>query len=185
MTGERQPTFIHPTNLLYEPLQYPLFFPHESPGWHYDLLTLSPLHLEHKVSQIEYYRQRIFTDGRFGMLGRLLNEYLVDMFSSVEDNRLSYIRHNQRLAVRSEIEETKGVSVLGVCTCQLPSWGLRGCSGRWWQTGLPSCAATGSRRTSLPSLATLTGQKSRTILAWTAKMQVTGPTSPAGCSGCG
>ena len=42
------------------------------------------------------------------MLGHLLNEYPVDMFSSVEDNRLSYIGNNQdqRIAVRSEINET-------------------------------------------------------------------------------
>ena len=107
-TSDQQPTFIQTTNILYEPLQYPLFFPHGCPGWHCDLLTLNSDHSARKVSQIEYYRQRILTDERFGMLGRLLNEYLVDMFSSVEDNRLSYIRNNQdrRIAVQSEIDET-------------------------------------------------------------------------------
>ncbi len=45
---------------------------------------------------------------RFGLLGRLLNEYLVDMFSSMEDNRLKYIRlHVQkRIAAQSELDET-------------------------------------------------------------------------------
>ena len=42
-TSEQQPTFIQPTNILYEPLQYPLFFPHGCPGWHCDLLTLNSL----------------------------------------------------------------------------------------------------------------------------------------------
>ncbi len=44
----------------------------------------------------------------FGLLGRLLNEYLVDMFSSVEDSRLNYIhQHVQtRIAARSELDET-------------------------------------------------------------------------------
>ena len=47
-------------------------------------------------------------DARFGMLGRLLNEYLVDMFSSVEDSRLNYIRHEvqNRIAAQSELNET-------------------------------------------------------------------------------
>ena len=42
------------------------------------------------------------------MLGRLLNEYLVDMFSSVEDSRLQYIRGElqTRIAARHELDET-------------------------------------------------------------------------------
>ncbi len=45
---------------------------------------------------------------RFGLLGRLLNKYLVDMFSSIEDSRLYYIRHHvqTRIAARSELDET-------------------------------------------------------------------------------
>ena len=38
-------------------------------------MSLNPPH--NKVSQIKYYLQRILMDARFGMLGRLLNEYLV------------------------------------------------------------------------------------------------------------
>lgn len=42
------------------------------------------------------------------MLGRLLNEYLVDMFSSVEDSRLNYIRHEVQnwITARSKLDET-------------------------------------------------------------------------------
>ena len=81
---------------MYEPLLYPLLFPHGNAGYHI------------KVSQIEYYRQRILTDARFGLLGLLFNEYLVDMFSSVEDNRLNNIRHQvqSRIAARRELNET-------------------------------------------------------------------------------
>ena len=32
--SELQPTFIHALHPLYEPLQYPLFFPHGTPGYH-------------------------------------------------------------------------------------------------------------------------------------------------------
>jgi hypothetical protein len=61
-----------------------------------------------KISQVEYYRHHVLTEARFGLLGRLLNEYLVDMFSSVEDSRLNYIRQKvmPRIAARSELDET-------------------------------------------------------------------------------
>ena len=41
-----QPTFVNSLNPLYESLQYPLFFPHGTPGWHPG----------HHLSQIWYYR---------------------------------------------------------------------------------------------------------------------------------
>ena len=105
--GESRPTFMNLLNPLYEPLQYPLFYPHGTNGWHINLHSLSPPAYA-IISQIEYYRQRVLTGSRFGMLGRLLNEYLVDMFSSVEDNRLNYVRFNlqTRIAAQREIDET-------------------------------------------------------------------------------
>ena len=101
--SELRPTFISPLNPHYESLQYPLFFPHGNAGWHINLLSLNPPH--NKVSQIEYYRHRILTDARFEMLGRLLNEYLVAMFSSTEDKRLNFICHSlqSRTAGRCEL----------------------------------------------------------------------------------
>lgn len=69
----------------YEPLQYPLFFPHGTPGW----CPSSPM------SQIWWYRARILVEPRFQLHGRLFNEYLVDMFSRVEDERLSFIRRGR------------------------------------------------------------------------------------------
>ena len=130
--SELQPTFVSSLNPLYEPLQYPLFFPHGNVGWHIDLVSLNPPYS--KVSQIEYYRHRILTDARFGMLGRLLNEYLVDMFSSVEDCHLNFIRHSlqSRIAARANSMKPSKLRVdamLGGCTYRHLSWGLRGCSG--------------------------------------------------------
>ena len=77
-------------------------------GWHIDLMSLNPPYS--KVSQIEYYQQRILTDARFGILGRLLNEYLVNLFSGMEDNRLNFIRHSlqSRIAARDETIEAEG-----------------------------------------------------------------------------
>ena len=43
---------------------------------------------------MEYYHHLLLTEIQFGLLGQLLNEYLVDMFSSVEDSRLNYIRQH-------------------------------------------------------------------------------------------
>ncbi|CAG8499997.1 14260_t:CDS:2 [Gigaspora rosea] len=48
-----------------------------------------------KFSQIDYYRYRIMTESRFHLLGRLFNEYLVDMFSRADDERLQFIRKKQ------------------------------------------------------------------------------------------
>ncbi|THH06394.1 hypothetical protein EW146_g9626 [Bondarzewia mesenterica] len=72
----------------YEPLHYILFFPHGDPGWGISRLTTAPA-----LSQIEWYRSRLMSDddNRFSTLGRLTCEYLVDMFSRVEEERLAYI----------------------------------------------------------------------------------------------
>lgn len=66
----------------YEPLQYPIFFPAGTLGWSPDA----------PMSQIRWYRGLLTTEKRFLQFGRLAGEYLVDMYSRVEDERLSYIR---------------------------------------------------------------------------------------------
>jgi hypothetical protein len=69
----------------YEPLQYPLLFLHASPGWSNKFFP--------NLTQMKYYRMRLLqNDNRFRSLGRLNNEYLVDMFSRMEDERLQYRR---------------------------------------------------------------------------------------------
>jgi len=66
----------------YTPLQYPILFPAGTLGW-------SP---EPLMSQIRWYRGLLTTERRFLQFGRLTGEYLVDMYSRVEDARLAYIR---------------------------------------------------------------------------------------------
>lgn len=80
--GHSIPQKIDILSSLYEPLQYPVFFPHGTQGW-------SP---EAMMSQIRWYRSRMLSEVRFQQFGRLAGEYLVDMYSRVEDERLSYIR---------------------------------------------------------------------------------------------
>lgn len=82
---QTRPTVINILNPLYEPLQYPLFFPHGTPGWG----------LEQDLTQIRWYRARLTVEPRFLVLGRLCGEYLVDMYSRVEDERLDYIRRGR------------------------------------------------------------------------------------------
>ncbi len=104
--SELAPTFISPLHPLYEPLQYPLFFPHGTYGW---FPGMTSVHLPYeKITQLQYFCHRVLIEMRFGLLGRLLNKYLVDMFNSIEDSRLNYIRQHvqTRIAARSELDET-------------------------------------------------------------------------------
>lgn len=71
-----QPRFISILSNQYEPLQYPLLFPYGESGWHMDM----PVH-----SQCTYYRTRLLTEPRFRQMGRLTCEYLVDMYSRIEE----------------------------------------------------------------------------------------------------
>ena len=114
--GKLTANFINPLNPLYEPLQYPLFFPYGTNGWFSEMRSVQPSHK--KISQMMYYRFRILTEKRFGQLGRLFNEYLVDMFSSLEDNRLNYIRQHvqTRIAARRELDDTNNNSFNSINT---------------------------------------------------------------------
>jgi hypothetical protein len=80
--GNPTPQKIDILSPLYEPLQFPIFFPHGTPGWSVDK----------PMSQIRWYRCRLLSEHRFQQFGRLCGEYLVDMYSRVEDQRLAYIR---------------------------------------------------------------------------------------------
>jgi hypothetical protein len=85
---------------MWEPLAYPLLFPHGTLGWgvrdgeHVDedeevQAGTAP------TTQMWHYRSRVLRDDRFKIFGRLTNEYLVDMFTRDLETRLNYIRRNQ------------------------------------------------------------------------------------------
>lgn len=78
------PTRIPITHRLYEPLQYPLLFPHGTPGWGRAMVP--------KWTQINYYKARLLTESRFHDFRRLACEYICDMYSRVEDERLEFIK---------------------------------------------------------------------------------------------
>ena len=88
---------------LWEPLAYPLLFPHGTLGWG---LFGNHQHVTHSIddnnngedaitTQMWYYRARILREERFRIFGRLANEYIVDMFSRDLECRLNYIQTNQ------------------------------------------------------------------------------------------
>ncbi|CAN6859887.1 unnamed protein product [Brassica oleracea] len=87
---------------LYMSLQYPLLFPYDEYGFHPEI----PLHLETGTSKTrqfltirQYYAAQIQTRLNQGMTlvkgGRLLHQYVVDVFTAIEEDRLRWTRNNQ------------------------------------------------------------------------------------------
>jgi len=92
----------------YELLQYPLLFLHASLGW---LNKFFP-----KLTQMKHYRMHLLqNDNRFRSLGKLNNEYLVDMFSRMEDECLQYRHHGliNRAGGDKDIEYHLGPNCIG------------------------------------------------------------------------
>jgi hypothetical protein len=102
--GGRQPQFIDNLSRQYEPLQYPLLFPHGTPGWGrsvishpgfsglLDLDSDMPSDEACPYTQIECHRGLLLTEPRFLTFGRLTCEYVVDMYPRTEDDRLNYLQ---------------------------------------------------------------------------------------------
>ena len=94
---------------LYMSLQYPLLFPFGEYGFHPEI----PLHLETGTSRTrkfltirEFYAAQIQTHLNQGMTliksGRLLHQYIVDIYSAIEKDRLRWARNNQDV-LRAEL----------------------------------------------------------------------------------
>lgn len=92
--------FMHILSRHYEPLQYPLFFPHGNPGWGISEASNSNSNEtddRYQLTQQQWYRSLLLGEPRFCYFGRLTCEYLVDMFSRIEDARLHYLRYGRTL----------------------------------------------------------------------------------------
>ncbi|XP_013589401.1 PREDICTED: uncharacterized protein LOC106297775 [Brassica oleracea var. oleracea] len=94
---------------LYMSLQYPLLFPYGEYGFHPEIL----LHLETGTSRTrqfltirEFYAAQIQTRLNQGMTliksGRLLHQYIVDIYTEIEEDRLRWARNNQDV-LRAEL----------------------------------------------------------------------------------
>lgn len=88
---------------LYMPLQYPLLFPYGSPEFH-ERIPYSNNNERRKtkrecVTMREYYCYRIHYRANEGTTlfrgGRLLQQYLVDAYTAIEEQRLRWMRNNQ------------------------------------------------------------------------------------------
>ncbi|KIJ26083.1 hypothetical protein M422DRAFT_272899 [Sphaerobolus stellatus SS14] len=79
---------------LWEPLAYPLPFPHGTLGWgklsgiNRQYTEEEYLHGDSTVTQIWHYRSRLLRAQIFEIFGRLANEYMVDMWTMEEDAEL-------------------------------------------------------------------------------------------------
>lgn len=83
------PQFIDSMNPLYETLQYVLLFPDGKLGW--SPFRLNGNNFNEHMSQIWYYRNYFLHEDRFMRFGHLAQEYAMDMFSRIQEERLNYI----------------------------------------------------------------------------------------------
>ena len=78
----------------YEPLQYPLLFPHGTDGWHVNL----KLQNGKKLTALLYYRYHIMVRQNVSVLlraKRLFQQFLVDAYCKIETERLQFLRREQ------------------------------------------------------------------------------------------
>ncbi|CAL1353065.1 unnamed protein product [Linum trigynum] len=99
--GLRRITNLNPK---FEALHFPLLFPYGEDGFHpmikyYGLNTQPPIKRQH-ITQREYYAYRLqhrLDEGQTLMrAGKALQHYIVDAFSTIEKNRLAYLRSHQK-----------------------------------------------------------------------------------------
>ncbi|KAF7113861.1 hypothetical protein CNMCM5793_004916 [Aspergillus hiratsukae] len=114
--GGLQPRFVPILSCLYEPLQYPLLFPHGTRGWGYinDFQKALP------CTQIQWYRHLFLSEPRFQILGRLACEYAVDMFSRTEEGRLRYLQRGRRVHATS-MDEVADPSIPDLFQNKIPA----------------------------------------------------------------
>jgi hypothetical protein len=105
--SENNPSFIPIFSRHYESLQYPLLFPHGDLGW--GLITDENGRLVNNLSltQREWYKNRLLTDDRFLLFGRLTSEYLCDMYSRIEEERLQFIRRGRIHESQEQVSDTE------------------------------------------------------------------------------
>lgn len=124
----------HPS---YACLHYVVLFPYGEDGWHWNLRKHQPdRQSPRKLSQSRYYAFRLHPHPQeFSTIlrgGRLFQQYAVDAWAQVDQNRVSFLRHNQdklRASLYSGLEDafTAGdvnidANELGQCFVLLSSY---------------------------------------------------------------
>jgi hypothetical protein len=115
----------------YMALHYPLLFPYSEDGWHPNILVNgvaadadldedhareSELQKKHcNVTMVEFYGYQLQHRDIDGIAllrgGRLRQQYIVDAYVTIEQNRLKYMRLNQKKFVRIFIKAFKTPSL--------------------------------------------------------------------------
>lgn len=95
--NDQDPTFIPTFSRHYEPLQYPVLFPHGTPGWGLTPDATDSFRLKNTLpfTQRQWYRSLLLREPRFIDFGRLGSEYICDMYSRIEEERLQFIRRGR------------------------------------------------------------------------------------------
>jgi hypothetical protein len=81
---------IHPS---YDPLHYILLFSRGDDGWHVDMPLIGAKRRE-RVTTMQFYSYRLqIRDGDWlQRAGRLYQQYIVDQYAKIEQNRLNYLK---------------------------------------------------------------------------------------------
>ena len=84
---------LHPS---YDPLHYVLLFPRGDDGWHADI-PLMGSGTRKRVIQMQFYsyKLQVRNGDWIQSAGRLYQQYIVDQYAKIEQNRLNYLRQNQ------------------------------------------------------------------------------------------
>ena len=88
---------ITETHRAYDTLHYVLLFPLGEDGWH---LNIPHSKGRRNVTAMEYYAYRLMARSSLSPLhlsGRLFHQCAVDVYSKIEQQRLNYIRTNQKI----------------------------------------------------------------------------------------
>jgi hypothetical protein len=102
--GAGRSTRIPSISPIYDALSFPLLRPYAEASWEPGMLSTTG----HKMTHLEYHRQIFLTHPRMWETGRLAQEMVVDAFSRIESERLTFLRHNQgalRVGTHQDISE--------------------------------------------------------------------------------
>ncbi|VDK42808.1 unnamed protein product [Cylicostephanus goldi] len=82
-----------------DPLTYPLFYPRGGLGWHVDLTKNASERIRTRITQREFYSYLLSVRTTFNPLhyaSKLLQQFAVDAYVKIEQNRLNYTRTHQK-----------------------------------------------------------------------------------------
>lgn len=116
-TGANKPHTVDVFHPLYETFQYPLLYPHATAGWYINKVD----NKNAKLTQNKYVRCLLLSEPRFHDFGKLSEEWLVDMYCRIEEERLRFVSNMQnqssmRLAPLHELQDNVETSARQIIT---------------------------------------------------------------------